>query len=197
MNVAPSLRAALIGLLLLALPGCSFVTSSEILGEPTTDKMITDLALDGAWSIDDGVLFVQRISGHELKVASVDWEEGRFEMQEATVLFTTDDEVTYVVLLNPDTPEGKPEFLFCRVLMATESTIVIIPANPDTFQKAVEDGALAGNVKREQYSTITQLTATTEDLNRFVDPKKVGEQFDLDLPIVLKRLTRPTETEVE
>ena len=176
-------------LLLLALTGCDTVTTNELLGTRSDDKPLNKLAVDGVWIVADETYYVKRVNESELRVAGVEWEDDHFQLHEMTVILTTDQDAPYLNLIDPDSPEGKPEYTFLRVLSAGSSEIVLIPAKTSTFEAAVKEGRIAGTIKKEKYSTTVHLQATTEELDALVDPQKIADQFDVTSPLVFRRLT--------
>jgi hypothetical protein len=176
-------------LVLLCLTGCNVVTSSEILGTPSSGQEINTMEMDGVWLLEDSPVSVKRINESELRVAGIEWKDDHFQLSESTVVLTTDQDVPYVNVLNPESPHEKPEYLFCRVLSVKDEEIILIPPKCSTFESAVKEKLLAGKVEKQEYSTLVHLTPTKEELDSFVDPEKVADQFDITKPIVFRKLS--------
>jgi len=181
-------------LLLLAVAGCEAVTTNELLGSRSKDNPLNEVAFDGVWVTEEEPCFVKRVNESELRVAVVEWEDDHFQLHEMTVILTTDQDVPYLNLIEPDSPEGKPNYTFLRVLSAGSSEIVLVPAKTSTFEAAVKEGRIAGTIKKELLSTAVHLQATTEELDALVDPQTIADQFDVSSPLVFRRLSS-TENE--
>lgn len=189
MNVHLAWFRPFAALLLLALTGCGDVTTNELLGTRSKDEPLNELAVDGVWVVRDEPYFVKRVNESELRLAGVEWNDDHFHVREWTIILATDQDVPYVNIVNPDSPEGKPEYWFLRVLSADDSEVVLIPAKTSTFEAAVKDGRIAGTIKKEKYSTTVHLQATKEEQDSFVDPRKIVDQFDITSPLVFRRLS--------
>jgi hypothetical protein len=173
--------------------GCSTVSSKVQLGNPAFAKDAQKLA--GVWMTPDGhPFFVRHIKDNELRVASVEWskEESRFELEETTAYFTDDDDRRIINLVDPDSDETSPRFVFVRVIALTDEGIVIILPRVDTFAKAVADGVLPGKIEEKKFGKAVRLEATKEQLDSFVDPAKLGDQFNAESVLPLHRVQGPS-----
>jgi hypothetical protein len=176
--------------------GCSTVSSKAPVGNPALVDDAKKLA--GIWMTADGAPFwVQHIDGNEVRVASLDWnkDESRFELEEARAFLTQDDDRQFINLAELDADEESPGYSFARVTGFDERSIVLIFPRVDAFAKAVEDGVLKGVIKQQPSGKTVQLEATTEQLNSFVDPDKVGEQFDVESVFPLQRVQEAQDDE--
>ena len=171
--------------------GCSTVTSTERLGVPATDEAIKEL--NGVWlGNNEIIVYVQPLTEGELRIAGVEWDGERFKLQEMTAFLATDQGVAYINLVNPEAPAGREEFMFLRMASIDgRRMLVLYPPNADTFEKAVSDEQIPGAVKNEQFSKTVQLRPGKGELDAFIEPDKAGEQFDLDMPLVLRRIAPP------
>jgi hypothetical protein len=169
--------------------GCSTVSSKVQVGNPAFAEDAQKLA--GIWMTPDGDPFhVRHIKDNELRVASVEWnkKESRFELEEVTAFLTEDDDRRFINLIDPDSNEKSPTFMFMRVTDLTDTSLVVILPRVDTFEKAVEDGVLLGEVEEKQNSKEVHLEATKDQLNAFVDPAKLGDQFNAESALALHRV---------
>jgi hypothetical protein len=171
--------------------GCSTVSSRIQIGNPAFAEDAQKLA--GIWMTADGdPFFVRHIKDNELRVASVGWSknESRFELQEVTVFLTDDDGRRFINVVDPDSEAKSPDYTFLRVTDLTDNSLVFIAPRIDAFSKAVEDGVLPGKIEQNQNSKEVKLAATADQLNSFVDPAKLGDQFDADEGMALHRVQR-------
>jgi hypothetical protein len=169
--------------------GCSTVSSKAPVGDPALADDAKKLA--GIWMTADGAPFwVQHIDGNEVRIASVDWnkDESRFELEEARAFLTQDDDRQFINLADLDADEESPGYSFARVTGLDDRSIVLLFPRVDAFAKAVEEGVLKGAIKQQPNGKTVQLESTTEQLNSFVDPDKVGEQFDAESAFPLQRV---------
>jgi uncharacterized protein YceK len=176
--------------------GCSTVSSKAPVGNPASADDAKKLA--GIWMTADGAPFwVQHLDGNEVRVASLDWnkDESRFELEEARAFLTLDDERHFINLAELDADEESPGYSFARVTGFDERSIVLLFPRVDAFTKAVEEGVLQGAIKQQPSGRTVELTATTEQLNSFVDPDKVGELFDAELAFPLHRVREAQDEE--
>jgi hypothetical protein len=169
--------------------GCSTVSSKVPLGDPALAEDAKKLA--GIWMTPDGDPFwVRHIDGNEVRIATVEWNkaESRFELEEAKALLTQDDDRQFINLAELHPAEESPGYNFARVTGLDDRSIVLIFPRVDAFAKAVEEGVLKGAIKQQPSGKTVQLESTTEQLNSFVDPDKVGEQFDAESAFPLQRV---------
>ncbi|MCH8839648.1 MAG: hypothetical protein IH831_03035 [Planctomycetes bacterium] len=189
MNVRLAWFRPFAALLLLALTGCGDVTTNELLGTRSNDEPLNSLAVDGVWVVRDEPYFLKRVNESELRIAGVEWKDDHFHLREWTIILTTDQDVPYVNVVNPESLQEKPEYWFLRVLSADDSEVVLIPAKTSTFEAAVKEGRIAGTIKKEGHSTTVHLQATKEEQDAFVDPHEAADQFDITSPLVFRRLS--------
>jgi hypothetical protein len=169
--------------------GCSTVSSKAPVGDPALADDAKKLA--GIWMTADGdPFFVQHIDGNEVRIATVEWNkaESRFELEEAKAFLTQDDDRQFINLADLDADEESPGDSFARVTGLDDRSIVLLFPRVDAFAKAVEEGVLKGAIKQQPNGKTVQLESTTEQLNSFVDPDKVGEQFDAESAFPLQRV---------
>jgi len=181
------------------LSGCSTVSSKSPLGDPTSADDAKKLA--GIWmTLDGDPIYVQYIDGNELRVANVGWNkaESRFELEEARAFLTQDEDRQYLNLAESSSAESASveadaaaksiNYSFVRLNEMSDRSIVMMFTNVDAFEKAVKDKVLGGTIEQSQSGTSIKLDVTTEQLNKFVDPAKVGEQFDPETAFPLMRI---------
>jgi hypothetical protein len=167
--------------------GCSSVKSTALLGEPLDAERTK--AFEGVWLAPEGEpLVVKHVGQNELRVATVDWDEDQFKIEQAAVFLGEDEERLYANLVELDELEEAPNYAIAAVIAADDDYLLLVGPNVDAFEKAIAAGALAGTVERQQYTTEVQLTSSAEQLNKFVDPALAGSQFELDAPLVLHRV---------
>jgi hypothetical protein len=187
-----TLRVTLL-LACLSVIGCNTVSSQFPLGEPAAVEDAKKL--EGVWLSEDGdPLMVRHIKDNELRMGSLAWneEESKFELEEAELLVTMDEERPYVNFKGLGAQEEK-EYGFARVAVLESESIVLFFPKSDTWIQAVENKTLAGTVERGENATTAHLTATSEQLGEFLDPEKTSEQFEIDAAISLHRVQRVEE----
>ncbi len=190
MNALDWVRLPWLLLIPLALTSCDSVTSTQRVGEPSTNEEL-NASLDGAWlAAPEEVLFVKHVKDGELRIAGVEWKDDHFELKEFTGYVTIEQDVPYVNVVSLESDKDKPEYSFLRLAQTHGEDIVVYRPNAATFAKAVEEKKLPGTVKKEQYSTSVKLSADKDAMDAFIDPEKVGQQFEIDTPIVLRRVAK-------
>jgi len=65
----------------------------------------------------------------------------------------------------------------------------------ETFEEAVEKGRLKGRIERGKHPETVHLEASSEELAAFVRPEEVGRQFEVDSPLVLRRVGKVSSEE--
>ncbi len=172
----------------LFLAGCSTVSSKEPLGDPTSAEDAKKL--EGVWLAADEPLWIRHIKDNELRLGSLSWnkDHSRFELAEAAVFVTKDDDRSYVNVKGLGANEEQ-DFCFARLAGIDDDSIVMFFPRTDAFAEAVENGTLPGTVTRAQ-TTAVRLSATAAQLGEFVDPEKTSVQFDVDAAIPLRRVQR-------
>ncbi len=182
----------------LTVVGCNTVSSLSPLGEPATIENAKKL--EGVWLNEDGEpLMVRHIKDNELRMGSIAWneQESKFELEEAELLVTMDEERPYVNVKGLGAQEEK-EYGFARVSALEGESVVLFFPRSDTWVQAVENKTLPGTVTRdENQTTSVHLTATSAQLGEFLDPEKTSEQFEIDAAVSLHRVQRVEEDEKE
>ena len=186
------MRSLWILVLALMLGACDAVHTLEPVGGPLPAD--SELDLTGLWRAQDGeVGRIVQLAGGELRLASVQWDEQQetFTLEQFEGLLTHDEGAYYLNVRLPE-DEGRDDepahYSFQRVLVGDGHLVLLEPKVPH-FEAAVEAGELAGRVERRERYRIVHVEADREALTRFVRPEAVGEQFRVDRPVVLERLT--------
>jgi len=87
MNLA--IRIVTLATLLAGMSGCDTVTSLYPVGTPVPSSDAKQL--EGVWLVDEPI-YVRHVKDHELRIGSLKWVDGHFQVDEGTVLVTQDDD---------------------------------------------------------------------------------------------------------
>jgi len=175
----------LLACLCAALAACDSVDTQHMIGEPTQDDLSTDLS--GVWRPAG--------DGEEKDRMQVSWEGQGVVMVKASDPKPGDEDKTLrVVLTQPgehliahvrEAGEGGPwGFAAVRV---KRGVMVVWPARVGVFEEAVEKGDLKGNVKRGDHTTAVHITASQQDVTRFVASRELWDLFQVEQPVVMVR----------
>jgi hypothetical protein len=176
----------------LVLAGCSAVATKSPLGDPLAEGDAKKF--EGVWLDADGYpLSVKHIEGNRLRMASVAWNDNRFELAEFNAFVTEDDKVRYINVEPAKDADKDAPFTFLRVMSEEGDFLVIAPPNPEAFDAAIKDGKLSGSTKKKQGVIGVKLDSSTDALNNFVTRADEAAQFQLATPMVLHRVQRPKE----
>ena len=173
---------------LLGITGCSSVTSLHPVGTPVAAEQ--GKKLDGAWLTDDNVFYLKYLANGKLRIAGVEWKDDQFKLHTMEGFFGQDDGIYYLSVKNDGKDQSPPTYTFVRLAMPNKRTLVVFPPHVEAFQKAVQSGHLTGEVDGEEGDSdaSVRLQGSKKQVDDFIDGNKAGEQFDLDSPLVLKRL---------
>ncbi len=173
------------------LSGCTSVYFHHPIGEPIAEaRDEVSQQFDGTWVNEDGdPAQLKYLGDGKLRLANLRWDEETtsFSKEEGTVLLTTHRSANYLNIADEDADDGR--IIFARYSFAGDRTLIIWTPRTEAFEKAVKSGKLKGTVEQAQNSTTIDVTAEKEQLDAFIDPSRFAEQFEVDAPIVLSRLT--------
>lgn len=170
------------------LAGCWNVLSTKPLGAPATDVELSEL--EGVWAWPDVTAFhVKHLSGNEFLVAWLQWKDGEFKKTEVKAVATKEEGVTYLNVVSPMDTDAEQYYILRLALFGKDTAVLYIP-DPTAFATAVESGVVPGRVSRDSRGRVTKvyLSPTGDELERLVDPKLAGTQFNLNAPVVLRRI---------
>lgn len=173
------------------LTACEAVTIPSPMGEPVSTA--PDPSLDGTWQVGEHVIFLKHIGEGELRAASLTWKESDFQLQQHRLILSSEDEALYLNLVGESENKdangpATTRFHFLRLLRPNADTLVLASPRTAVFREAVEQGALPGTI--EQSEKVRHIRLDDMDaIHRFVDPARIGEQFDLDKATVLHRIS--------
>lgn len=190
---ATSWMTILMSLLLIMTTGCTTVTTTALIGQPSTQ---TAKALQGVWKIGDGVLFMMARENGQLDAALMQRKDGQWQIEKWQLIATQVGEACYIHVRQQDdqSPQDQPaRYHFARLLMEEKHPAAILVLSPtaELFQEAVDKGELAGSVILHKGSGRLQqvnLTADRQALLDFIKTESVGSQFSQQ-PITLTRLS--------
>lgn len=187
--------AATCFLLLCISTGCDTVSLTHPIGEPASSAELKKL--QGTWIDQDrGTLEVRISKSGELILGGLDWDNktGKFKAINFKLLATRAGKLRFMCMTSADEPnedksseDGYPFFMYEH---ADENTIHLYFPNTSRFQQAVESGELDGDIKKARKSISVHLTATSEELEAFmekVDAKKYFEKEKEKTGIYTKR----------
>jgi hypothetical protein len=188
--------------------GCATVTVENIPGSEEANK--TPINANEIWTMkaggEDGgeLIYLARLnkSGGAGKVGSISSEKGEFLVINSDVYYRElgkDGTLRLGFLrLDKESQDGdgaRPEYLMGLVSHnpdGDEDSIILYPANPARFKKAIADKELEGASESE---LSTKITSNGEKLSDFLSKHSKEELFIIDYPFVLHRIQDGTEDE--
>lgn len=174
---------------MIALVGCSTVSSTAPLGDPASADDAKKL--EGVWLTGAGEpVWVRYVKDNELRVAGLDWRDSKYKLSEFTIFVTQDDDKTFVNATGDESSPEPQSIIFARVSAFEGESLVLFGPRADAFANAIKAGTLPGKITHDNNREQVHLEATTEQLSEFVAPEKTGEQFNIDAGVVLHRVRR-------
>lgn len=184
-----SLVAIMLAGILMAAGGCNVLVSEHPIGEPVTAS--SKLNLDGLWQHGKHTVAVKQLEDGTLHVASLQWADGEFQMEQYRFLLTEHDDAYYLNHQHTDDNTQRTGYSFSRlVLDQQDDALLLIPANVRHFADAIEAGELAGEVlEHDQGNTITaHVQADKPAIDAYIDSDRLGEQFQPHRTTVVRRV---------
>lgn len=181
--------------LVLAVTGCTGVSSTHQVGAPLAEKKAKQF--EGVWLGTKGdPVFIKHIKDNELLIGSIEWDDtGHFKVKQFTVFLTSLDDAQYLNYSFKNKPGDEEEFVFCHMVAPDSETLVVHPPRDEIFQKAIEEGKLPGKIEKDNFSTSTKIRSTKQQLDEFIKSGKVGLQFEVTSPTILRRVQKPEAEE--
>ena len=195
----------LFGLLFTSLlaSGCNPVFVKHPIGEPISEdtESLAD-KFDGAWLTDGNPIYLKYVPAGKLRVATLSWDENKqkFVKEEETILLTTHHGAHYMNSPESQCDQGT-QYRFVRYTFAADNSLVIWQPRAEAFEKAVRNRELKGAVEEtkstvtfnggselELSSNVIRVTATKDEVLKFIRDGKFTEQFEVEDPIVLRKL---------
>lgn len=199
-------RLLLVPLFALLLVGCNSVFTDHPIGYPldAEDDEGVSRSLSGVWALDGGttndghaVIHTQYFGGGRLAFATVSYAETGFTVNESVAVITTnrdDDAPAAFLNLRHERDDGSIVYQPYRLAMTNaERALVLHIPNRDHFRALVAEGKAPGRIEGEDDDVQVFLTGTSEELAKLFDPAQAGDQFDLNSPIVYRRVADPAE----
>lgn len=169
--------------LLIAAAGCSEVTSTEKLGEARIANDGGKVKFDGVWVAREGAFVMKSLPNGELRLATVDWLDGHFKVQEHTAFLTENQGVLYVNLSRTDSNHESRYYVFCAMLRHDDKSLILLPPRADGFRTAIERSLLKGRINDGNIA----IQSSKKELDAVVTAARFAELFDLQKPLVLHR----------
>lgn len=129
--------------------GCSGV----VMREPLPETILTQneqKELSGTWAIDKSIVYLAFTDSGNPRLASVEWENGAFRLDEHPLNFSKTSDALYVSM-KEDGKDGTNAYLFAELRPDGDKCLVWIPET-DQFEKLVKDGTLGGTVVKDKHS---------------------------------------------
>jgi hypothetical protein len=166
--------------------GCSNVTSTQRLGDAVGPEKAKDF--EGVWlATDNSPFHVRHVKNNELRIGSLNWKDGRYVAGEITGFVTSDDGQEYINLLDSEHQASGNEYVFVQVVKNNTNHILLYWPQVSAFEKAVNNGRLAGDVVRKENSGVeVVLKSDTRQLNAYIHPDEKANQFGVEPSVLLR-----------
>lgn len=177
--------------LLTMMVGCQAVTSQALPGEP---EDATAKTLQGVWQLADTVIYVKAVGQGQVSLAIPKWEDDRWQLETHTFHITRAGDALYASLHHPAEGDDPGGYQFLRLIPDNNDKplhLTMLHPNIRVFAQAVDEGKIEGTVRLQKDGKApdhVHLTASAQALTAFLDAAKAGVQFNLNQPLVLRRL---------
>lgn len=205
---------------LFALPafGCiDVVVLSQLLGKHVGST--PELDLTGAWQVETDIrtndttglggspVYIKHLDNGTIHVALIRWDEdgAEFQIEQDVLVLTRSKGALYLHVPMEDSTEDHPRYLFFRLIVEDERSLLLLPPDADYFKTAVSEGELAGRVIEHgepneearplnlPRSVTVEIEAEREAVEALIAPDQVDEQFLREAATHLHRL-EPVDT---
>ncbi|MCU0599816.1 MAG: hypothetical protein MUE70_11245 [Desulfobacterales bacterium] len=179
------------------------VTSKSLIGERLNED-ISD-KFDGIWETDDGELaYIKCLNNGDLLTASVSWKDEGFQLEKTRFILSKCNEKNFINFPESEIfDEDNSKFVFCCYSFVSDNTLIVWMPRINAFAEAIGSGQLKGNVTESEKKPVKENTDTTsnnklsvvieepsDSLCNFIKEKGVTTLFDLENPIVYKKIKK-------
>ncbi|MFP4356522.1 MAG: hypothetical protein ACLFUJ_15520 [Phycisphaerae bacterium] len=190
-HAKPTLLAATLALL--ALAGCSSVTTSHPLTESTAAEL--QKTLTGTWVAGDSALRLQFDSKGIGRLAGVNWDDQAEEFliyQGQIHAIQADDQMFLSLRVKSQDSGWSPDYVLLAGRIIDSGDWVLWQAKPEDFARAVQKGTFDGKVTKDERSTNVELTGKPAAILKTLQAHS-SNLFDYRQPIVLRKLPAASE----
>jgi len=182
--------------LLFCLSGCSIVSSKSTVGTPVQEDLSGQF--DGVWEGDSGICYIKYSGEGRLQIANVEWQDDKFRLKIMEGILTQCGDRKFVNFPDPETSgENRTDYIFAYYSFVGDNLLAVWMPKINVFEKAVSDGEIRGKVIEGKYSTSVQIDESEESLCRFIQSRNTEELFDLEEPLVYRRIKKLEQSEEE
>jgi len=194
MSILKKIRLALFFVpLLLALSGCSFVTTQQPLS--SAPEPIDRDKFEGSWLSEEEVVFIRFAASGVARLAGLDWQDDRFQMVQGEMIITRGKEGNYLSVRFEEEGKWQNRYYLVQYKFTDQGDLLLWFPDEDVFAKAVEDGLLAGEVKPEAHRDDIFITDAPEKVLHFLDNPGPLRLFNTDQPLILKKIKTARESD--
>jgi len=172
--------------LLLALSGCSFVTTQHPLS--SAPEAVDRDKFEGAWLSEEEVVFIRFASNGVARLAGLDWQEDRFQMLQGEMIITGAKKGNYLSVRFEEEGKWQNRYYLIQYKFTDQGDLLLWFPNEDIFAKAVEGGLLAGEVKPEAHHDDIFITDAPGKVLHFLENPGPLRLFNTDQPLILKKV---------
>ena len=173
-------------LLVWLLSGCSSVVTLQPLPQ-TIDQQEYDL-LEGDWIAEDSVVSLRFARDGIGRIATLDWRDDQFRIDEAELRICKVPGKSYFTIRVREKGKWEDWYYVVRYCVTSRGDLVIWLPIVDAFSAAVVEGKLEGTVEKGKWSTQVTLAGAPSDILAFLNDLRNENLFELEDPIVLRRL---------
>jgi len=133
--------------------------------------------------------FVKYAGAGKLHIAGVEWKDDSFALEDIPAVLTTCGEKTLLNLREEaDEGQAKEYYIFGLYTLSDDDTLIFWLPDVDAFERAIDDGLLAGDIDKGSKSKTIVLTPEKSDVNEFIKNHDVKDLFVLDEPMIYRRV---------
>jgi hypothetical protein len=177
-------------LIALGVAGCSSVTLTQPL--PGNAEAARRTPFEGDWISGDQVVHVRFDSTGTGRFAGVDWKRERFQLDQGEFIISRGARRDILSARIQEDGRWEPRYFFARYRFTSQGDLVLWFPRVDAFRKAIEQGHLVGTAEAGRYTISVTITSPPEVVLRYLDDPAHEGLFDLEDPLILKRLMLTT-----
>lgn len=171
---------------MLVAPGCSSVKTTQPLS--SNPEPIDQDKFEGVWLLDDSVVHVQFSSNGVAKIAGLEWEDDRFQINRAEAIVTKGNKHNFISLRCQEDDGKWDGYYFLPYKFTHQGDLVLWPPVPGAFEGMIEKKKLQGIVKKDEYTTAITITNAPARLLEVIDDPDNLNLFNYREPTILKKV---------
>lgn len=146
--------------------------------------------LAGVWQSGDGFLHVSFSTNGTGRLAIPEWRGDDFKVDRGEFTIISGEHGSYFSAFMPEEKGTAQDGWSLGEYRINDDALIIWWANPAPFAKGVESGALKGTLTTNNGQTRVSLSASPEDVLKFINAQKEPALFDYRSPGVFHKIAK-------